>query len=188
MRGETIGIVGANGSGKTMLLRALCGLIHPSSGSVEIDGLEIGKDISFPQSVGVIIENVGLWPDYSCIDNLRMLAKIKRIIGDAEIMASIRKVGLDHSDRRPFRKYSLGMKQRLVIAQALMESPDPPLLDEPTNALDEDGAELIRSLLREEKARGATIILASHNRDDIKQLCDRVYTMRAGRLSYKEAD
>ena len=185
-KGEIVGIVGYNGSGKTMLLRAIGGLIYPDSGTLRINGELMGKDISFPPSVGMIIENVGLWPYLNGMENLRMLAKIKNIIGDREIADTIRRVGLDPEDKRHYRKYSLGMKQRLVIAQAIMESPDLLLLDEPTNALDEGGVAEVRSLIAEERARGATVILASHNRDDIEQLCDRVYTMRAGTLSERE--
>lgn len=181
-RGEVIGIIGANGSGKTMLLRAICGLIFPSSGEVRIDGKRIGSDVSFPPSVGVVLENVGLWPYDTGLENLRSLAKIKNRIGDEQIRQALLRVGLEPEDRRIYKKYSLGMKQRLAIAQAIMEAPDLLLLDEPTNALDEDGVQLIHRVILEEKERGAAVLLTSHNRGDIERLCERVFVMKAGKL------
>lgn len=181
-RGEVIGIIGANGSGKTMLLRAICGLIFPSSGEVRIDGKRIGSDVSFPPSVGVVLENVGLWLYDTGLENLRSLAKIKNRIGDEQIRQALLRAGLEPEDRRIYKKYSLGMKQRLAIAQAIMEAPDLLLLDEPTNALDEDGVQLIHRVILEEKERGAAALLTSHNRGDIERLCERVFVMKAGKL------
>ena len=186
-QGECIGIVGSNGSGKTMLLRAIAGLIKPTSGYAEIDRKIICKDISFPPSIGIVIENVGLWPYYPGRENLLQLAEIKHLIRQTEVDAAIRRVGLDPEDKRPYQKYSLGMKQRLAIAQAVMEKPDLLLLDEPTNALDEEGITCIRQIILEEKQRGAIIVLTSHNHDDIALLCDRVYRMTDGKLAEEEA-
>ena len=176
------GFVGRNGAGKTMLFRAISGLIAPTSGSIFIDGKLLGKEISFPPSLGITIENVGLWPEFSGFKNLKMLAKINRKIDDEQIKAAIARVGLDPEDKRPVRKYSQGMKQRIVLAQALMESPELIILDEPTNALDEKGVELIRNILLEEKARGATILISSHSREDIEILCDIIYHMDGGKI------
>lgn len=182
-KGKIYGFWGRNGSGKTMLFRAVCGLIKPTSGSIVIDGKTIHRDISFPPSVGALIETPGFWPAYTGFENLKTLAGIKKMIGDSEIRAAIQRVGLDPGNRNTYKKYSLGMKQRLGIAQAIMEKPDLIVLDEPTNALDEDGVQLIRSILLEEKQRGATILIASHNSDDIDLLADQKYSMSSGRLS-----
>ena len=176
------GFVGRNGAGKTMLFRAVSGLIHPTFGKVMVNGKHLGRDISFPESIGLVIENIGLLPEFTGLKNLRMLAKIKNTITEEQIRAAIARVGLDPDDKRPVRKYSLGMKQRIILAQALMESPELLVLDEPTNALDQDGVELIRAILLEEKARGATILIASHSREDIELLCDTIFRMDAGRI------
>lgn len=187
-QGRTLGFVGANGSGKTMLFRAIAGLMHVE-GNVAVGGKTIGKEISFPPSMGIVIENVGLWPDLTGKKSLQILAEVRGIAKEEAICRSIERVGLDPQDKRPFKKYSLGMKQRIVLAQALMEEPELLILDEPTNALDESGIRRLRDILREEKARGATILLASHNKDDISELCDAVFRMEAGRLSpVQEAD
>lgn len=182
-RGEIIGLVGANGSGKTMLLRAVGGLIFPDKGEVLIDGARLHKDMSFPKSVGMVLENVGMWSYQTGFENLRTLADIKKQISDDEIRSALERVGLDPSDRRTYRKYSLGMKQRLAIAQAIMEKPDMLLLDEVTNGLDEDGVEQVYHIIDEERARGAVVLLASHDRPFVDALCDRVYAMRQGSLS-----
>lgn len=171
-KGKIYGFFGHNGSGKTMLFRAICGLIKPTTGSVTINGKQLHKDISFPESVGVLIESPGFWSHYSGFGNLKILASIKNIVSDEDIKNAISRVGLSPEDDRVFKKYSLGMKQRLAIAQAIMEKPEIIVLDEPTNALDEEAVELVRSILLEEKARGATILLASHNKDDIEILSD----------------
>jgi len=173
-----------------MLFRAICGLIKPTSGTIYVLGKKLGKDISFPESLGIIIESVGFWPHYTGFQNLRFLAAIKNIITDIEIKRAIERVGLDPNDKRPYSKYSLGMKQRLGIAQAIMEKPDLIILDEPTNALDEDGISLIRNILIEEKKRGATILIASHNKDDIELLSDCKFKMEQGCVTVfsKESD
>lgn len=186
-QGGIYGFYGANGSGKTMLLRAVCGLIHPSGGEIEIFGEKLGEDRSYPANLGVIIENAGFWGEYTGLKNLQMLAMIRHSITDDEIKTAIHRVGLDPEDRRTYRKYSLGMKQRLAIAQAIMEHPSLLVLDEPTNALDEDGVALIRGVIREEQERGATVLIASHNKEDIESLCSRRFKMAEGRLRETEA-
>lgn len=181
-RGGIYGFYGANGSGKTMLFRAICGLISVSRGDVFVFGQRLGEKVSSPDSLGVVIESTGLWDDYSGIDNLRMLASIKRTIGDAEIVRALERVGLNPEDRRAFKRYSLGMKQRLGIAQAIMEYPELLVLDEPMNALDEDGRALICDVIAQERQRGATVLVASHEWDELGSLCDQRFEMHDGRL------
>ncbi|MDR2590136.1 MAG: ATP-binding cassette domain-containing protein [Oscillospiraceae bacterium] len=183
-KGTIIGLRGHNGSGKTMLLRAIAGLIKLDSGSIFIEDKHLGSDISFPPSMGLIIENVGLWNYMSGFECLSMLAKIKGLICDREVSNVIKRVGLDPTDKRKIRKYSLGMKQRLGIAQAIMEKPDLLLLDEPTIALDNEGLSLVNDILLSEKQRGATLVVASHS-EDIEDLCDNVYVMNSGSLKEK---
>ena len=180
--GNIYGFVGRNGCGKTMLFRALSGLMHIDSGRITIDGKVLHKDINVPPSIGLIIENAGLYNEFSGFKNLKLLADINKIISDIEITKAISEVGLDPNDKRPVRKYSLGMKQRLIIAQAIMESPDIIMLDEPTNALDERGVKLIRDIILREKERGALVVIASHNKEDIEILADRVYYMDGGKI------
>jgi ABC-2 type transport system ATP-binding protein len=176
---QVYGFVGRNGSGKTMLFRAICGLIS-TTGIIEMNGEVIGKDISFPSDMGLVLENIGLYPEYSGFENLKMLASICKKIDDKQIKTAILRVGLDPSDKRPIRKYSLGMKQRILLAQAIMENPKLLILDEPTNALDINGVDMIRTIIKEEKENGATILISSHNTQDIEQLCDVVVTMGNG--------
>jgi ABC-2 type transport system ATP-binding protein len=178
--GNVYGFVGRNGSGKTMLFRTLAGLIRPSSGKIYLDDKELHRDMSCLPSVGVVIENVGLYHEFTGMENLKFLAKIKNKIGDTEIRRAIERVGLDPDDKRSFKKYSLGMKQRIVLAQAIMEKPDIILLDEPTNSLDENGIELIRGIVNEERQRGALILIASHNKEDIELLCQKVFYLKNG--------
>lgn len=180
--GKVYGFVGKNGSGKTMLFRVLAGLILPTSGSVFINDKVLHKDIKGHDSLGLVIENVGLYPEFTGFKNLKILAKIKGKINDEQIEEAITRVGLDPKDNRTVRKYSLGMKQRIVLAQAIMEKPDIIMLDEPTNALDDAGIELIRTIIKEEKERGALILIASHNKEDIELLCDEKYYMSQGEL------
>lgn len=185
--GSANGFYGRNGSGKSMLFRAISGLIHPTEGTVRIFGKKIGEDISFPESMGLVIESVGFWPYYTGFENLKILASIKNIISDGDICSAIERVGLDPEDKRTYAKYSLGMKQRLGIAQAVMEKPNLILLDEPTNALDEHGVELIRNVVKEEVDRGATVLIASHNKEDLSILCSRFFKMSDGCLQETEA-
>lgn len=181
-RGKIYGFVGVNGSGKSMLFRAISGLIRPTSGTVCVFSKVLGEDVSFPESMGIVIENVGFWPEYTGLQNLRLLASIKGIVGETEIRKAMQRVGLNPEDKRTYKKYSLGMKQRLAIAQAVMESPELLILDEPTNGLDEEGVELICQVIREENARGATVLLASHNPEDIRCLCDTHFRIHEGRI------
>ncbi len=180
--GVIYGFVGRNGSGKTMLFRALSGLMKIDTGIVMLDEKTLHKDFSVLPSLGIVLENAGLYPNMTGYDNLKYLAGMKRIIGDAEIKRAIKRVGLEQNDKRLYGKYSLGMKQRLAIAQAVMEQPDVIMLDEPTNSLDEFGVEEIRRLILEEKERGALILLASHNKDDINMLVDELYTIEEGSI------
>lgn len=183
--GHVYGLVGRNGSGKTMLLRAICGLIFPDSGKVIIDGKQLHKDISFPESCGIIIENTDLLPNFSAFDNLKMLSEIKNTANDNMIKSAIKSVGLDPDSKKKVKTFSLGMKQRLSIAQALFEDPDILLLDEPTNALDEDGVNDVRRILLEQKKKNKLIIIASHNKEDISLLSDIVISVSNGRFQRK---
>jgi ABC-2 type transport system ATP-binding protein len=180
--GGIYGFYGHNGSGKTMLFRAISGLIHPTSGEVSVFGKKIGTDVSFPESLGIVIESVGFWPYNNGYQNLETLASIRGKIGPEEIRNALIRVGLDPADKRPYSKYSLGMKQRLGIAQAVMEKPQLILLDEPTNAIDEDGVEKIHTVIQEEQKRGATILIASHISSDLRLLCSRFFKMNDGEL------
>ena len=186
-KGKIYGIKGKNGSGKTMLLRAICGLIKPTEGLVRVSGKQIGKDVTFPDSVGVLIENPGFIPSLSGYDNLKMLADIKGLIGKEEIEEAMEKVGLEKSCfKKKYKTYSLGMKQKLGIAAAIMESPELILLDEPTNALDEESVRKLLDILKEEKERGACIILASHDMEELTLLSDIIYIMEEGRVRKAE--
>lgn len=178
--GHIYGLVGRNGSGKTMLLRAICGLIFPDEGQIFIDGKQLHKDISFPESCGVIIEKTELLPSFTAFDNLKILSKIKNTANDKMIKSAIESVGLDPESKVKVKAFSLGMKQRLSIAQALFEDPDILLLDEPTNALDDHGITDVRKLLTNEKEKGKTIIIASHNKEDISVLADHVISVSDG--------
>ena len=178
--GKIYGIYGHNGSGKTMLLRAIAGLLVPDSGSVVIDGKVLHKDMSFPPSIGIVIENMNLLPQYNAFDNLKILGKIKKTATDEDITTALERVGLK-SDLK-VKKFSLGMKQRLNIAQAVFEKQKIILLDEPTNALDEDAVQLIYKIIREEKTRGATIIVATHHKEDLKEVCDVILKIAEGKI------
>lgn len=182
------GLYGANGSGKTMLMRAIAGLMKIDGGHVIIDGSEIGKDQDFPDSIGFIIENPSFLNTYTGFDNLKLIAELKRIADDKAICDALERVGLDPKDKRKFKKYSLGMKQRLGIAAAIMEKPELIVLDEPTNALDEDAVELLINILKEEKSRGALIILACHDFEFMSQVADRIFYLKAGRLCKERTD
>lgn len=178
--GKIHGIVGNNGSGKTVLMKCICGFLSPTEGRVVVDGRTIGKDVDFPENIGIIIETPGFLPGLTGIKNLKVLASLKRKIGDEEIRNVIRKVGLDPDLKKPVSKYSLGMRQRLGIAQAIMEDPSILILDEPFNGLDKNGVMQMRKLIKELREEGKTIILASHNQADIDELCDTVCEMDAG--------
>lgn len=178
--GEMIGLQGVNGSGKTMLLRLISGLIYPTKGHVLIDGKMLGSDLEFPPSIGFLIENPTFLPQYTGAENLQMLSSLHQMMPTAQIESVLQRVGL-HDTK--YKKYSLGMKQRLGIAAAVFEQPDIILLDEPTNALDESGITMLENVIQDETSRGATIVMASHDMNFLHHCCSKIYTMRAGTLS-----
>ncbi|MDR0514819.1 MAG: ATP-binding cassette domain-containing protein [Coriobacteriaceae bacterium] len=180
--GTIVGIRGINGSGKTMLLRSIAGFIKPTTGTVVIDGKELWRDLDFPESIGILIENPAFLGAYSAFDNLRLLASIKGAIDQDALKDCTASVGLDPASRKKYRKFSLGMKQRLGIAAAIMEQPDIILLDEPNNALDLDGIALLKDLLLKEKERGASILLACHDNEFLQEVADEVFFLDAGRI------
>lgn len=182
-KGKIHGLIGRNGSGKTMLLKCICGFVRPTDGEITVDGKRIGKDCDFPDSVGIIIETPGFIPYYSGYKNLKLLADLNKKINGNEIKKSMEQVGLDPNLKRHVRKYSLGMRQRLGLAQAIMENPEILILDEPMNGLDKDGVEDIREYLKSYRDQGKTIIIASHSAEDIEILCDTVCEMNKGILS-----
>ena len=183
--GKVYGLRGKNGSGKTMLMRAICGLITPDSGIIDIDGKILGKDISFPESIGVLIENPSFIGNYTGFKNLKVLASIQNRIGDEQIRKALEDIGLDPDDKRTYRKYSLGMKQKLGIAAAVMENPDIIILDEPINALDDVSVEKVHDILEEQKKRGAVIIIACHDKEELDQLSDEIIEISDGRIINK---
>lgn len=185
--GKIYGIVGRNGSGKTMLFRVLSGLIKCSEGKVYFDGRELKKDFAVLPNLGILIENTEMYPEFTGYYNLKLLADIRKKIGKAEIQRTMFRVGLDPADKRIVRKYSLGMRQKLALAQAIMEKPDILLLDEPTNGLDEIAVDKIRTILMQEKERGALIVITSHNREDIVRLSDEVYRISDGYVRKEKA-
>ncbi len=180
--GTIYGLIGRNGSGKTMLLKSICGLSHITSGTILVHGKRVGEEVDIPDDIGAIIEVPGFLPDLSGYQNLKYLADIRRRIGKDEIYQAMKTVGLDPESKKKVRKYSLGMRQRLGIAQAIMENPDILLLDEPMNGLDIHGVEDVKVLLKALRNKGKTIILTSHHREDIQELCNVVYTMVDGRI------
>lgn len=182
-KGKIHGLIGRNGSGKTMLMKCICGFVRPTSGTVTIAGKQIGKDCDFPASVGIIIETPGFIPYYTGYQNLKLLADLNKKIGKEEIRSTMKKVGLDPDMKRHVRKYSLGMRQRLGLAQAIMENPDLLILDEPMNGLDKDGVADMRKYLLDLRKQGKTILIASHSADDIEVLCDTVCEMDKGILN-----
>lgn len=180
--GRVYGLYGKNGSGKTMLMRAISGLIFPTEGKVLIDNKELRKDIDFPDSIGVLLENPYFLNYYNGFDNLRLLAAIKNRISDDDIKKCLEKVGLDPNEKKKVKKYSLGMKQRLGIAAAIMEKPDILLLDEPFNAIDENSYDLIRNIINEFKALGKIVIIANHDLEELSVLCDEIVKMSNGKI------
>ena len=181
--GKIYGFQGVNGSGKTMLMRIIIGLIHPTNGSVEINGKVLGRELEFPESIGFLLENPAFLDRYSGYSNLKLLAEIQNNISDAEIKEVLSLVGLnEEASKKKYRKYSLGMKQRLGIAAAIMENPDILILDEPFNGLDKDSVKEMRSLLLSLRDAGKLILLASHNPLDISLLCDSAFEIDRGML------
>ncbi|MFD1902344.1 ABC transporter ATP-binding protein [Enterococcus termitis] len=180
--GHVYTIVGENGSGKTMLLRAMSGLIRIQEGSITYNDKILGKDFDFLPRLGLIIEHEGLEPTLSAFDNLKLLSEINKVASEKDIDDALTKVGLDPKDRRPVKKYSLGMKQKLIIAQAIFENPNVLLLDEPTNGLDDEAISSFYKLIKEFKSNGKIIVIASHNKKDIEELCDSIITIKDGRI------
>lgn len=180
--GKIYGIYGYNGCGKTMFLRSIAGLLILDQGQVIIDGKELNKDVSFPESTGIVIEHMELLPNYTALENLKILSKIKKTASDDDMKKALEKVGLQPDSSQKVKKFSLGMKQRLNIAQAIFEGQKILLLDEPTNAIDEKGIELIYNLLRSLKNQGATIIIASHHKEDLNELCDVTIKIEKGMI------
>lgn len=181
--GHIYGIIGRNGSGKTVLLKCICGFLKPTTGVISVNHKIVGKDIDFPENLGFIIETPGFLLNYSGYKNLKYLASIREKIDSNEIKESMSLVGLDSADKKHVGKYSMGMRQRLGIAQAIMEKPDILVLDEPMNTLDKNGVEEMRRLFLKMKSEGKLILLTSHNREDIEILCDEVYEMEEGILN-----
>jgi ABC-2 type transport system ATP-binding protein len=182
-KGKIHGVVGNNGSGKSVFFKCICGFLLPEEGEIFIGGKRIGKDVDFPESVGIIIEAPGFLPNFSGFKNLKLLAALRGNITDEKIRDMIALVGLDPKSKKHVGKYSLGMKQRLGIAQAIMEDPDLLILDEPFNGLDKHGIAEMRELIKGLGKEGRTILIASHNQTDIEMLCDTVHEMDAGTLS-----
>ncbi len=185
-RGMIHGLIGRNGTGKTVLMKCIAGLVPVTSGKITVDGKQIGKDIEMPPSLGAIIETPGFLPNYNGFTNLKFLASIRGVAGDKEIRVAIKRVGLDPDSPKWVSHYSLGMRQRLGIAQAIMEDPDLLILDEPMNGLDNQGVADMRKLFNRLRSEGTTIILATHNPYDVDELCDTVYEMDGGILTALE--
>ena len=181
--GEIHGIAGRNGSGKTMLMKCICGFIRPTAGRIVVDGNQVGRDVDFPPDLGLLIETPGFIPYYSGLKNLELLAAVNRRASKERLNACMELVGLGDAKGKRVSRYSMGMRQRLGIAQAIMENPRLLILDEPLNGLDEQGVEDIRALLLDLKGQGKTILLSSHNGEDIDLLCDSVCKMAGGVLT-----
>lgn len=184
--GKIYGLIGRNGSGKTVLLKSICGFVLPTSGEVRVQGQQVGKDVDFPTDIGFIIESPGFLARESGLQNLMHLASIRGKASAEDVRQSMYTVGLDPDLRKPVGKYSMGMRQRLGIAQAIMENPNILILDEPMNGLDNQGVTDIRQVLMQLKASGKTILIASHFQEDIDLLCDEVYEMDAGIIKRKK--
>ncbi|MCR5392579.1 ABC-2 type transport system ATP-binding protein [Olsenella sp. KH3B4] len=182
-RGGIYGFSGINGSGKTMLFRAISGLIHLTSGEIDVFGQRIGDDVDFPRSLGLVLETTGFWDESTGMKNLLMLASIKEVVGKREVRKALERVGLDPDDKRPFSTYSMGMRQRLTIAQAIMEAPELLILDEPTNALDVEGIETVSRIVREEHERGCTVLVSCHNEPALEALFEREWRMVDGHVA-----
>ena len=180
--GKIYGFQGINGSGKTMLMRCIIGLIHPTSGCISINGKFLGKDIEFPESVGFLLENPAFLDGYTGIENLRMLTKLNSNLTDTELNTILDKVELTDAGNKKYKKYSLGMKQRLGIAAAVMEHPDILILDEPTNALDTNGINIVKDIIVSERNRGALVIISCHDTDLLINLSDEIFRLQAGQL------
>lgn len=185
-KGQICGVIGRNGSGKTMLMKCICGFVKPTEGRIQVDGQVIGTDTDFIRDAGIIIETPGFIPNYSGFKNLQLLASIQNKIDTGRIREVMEMVGLEPDMKRSVKKYSLGMRQRLGLAQAIMENPDVLILDEPFNGLDKEGVAEMRKYLLQLKDEGKAIMVCSHSSEDIAVLCDRVYEMDHGKLTLME--
>lgn len=181
-QGYIYGFKGINGSGKTMLMRCICGLVRPTVGEIYIKGKKLGKDIEFPPSIGALIENPGFIEHYNAMDNLRELAMIKNNIGEEQICAILNEVGLEPNDKKKVKKYSLGMRQKLGIAVAFMENPELLILDEPFNALDSASVERVKDMIIKRKKEGATIIISCHDKEYLESLSDKIFEIENGKI------
>jgi ABC-2 type transport system ATP-binding protein len=179
-RGKTYAFLGRNASGKTMLFRIISGLILPTSGTVEVFGQKVSEKQIFPKNMGVVIEAVGLWKHLTGYENLKLISEIRCVASKNDIRTALSRVGLDPDDKRKYSAFSMGMRQKLAIAQAIMEKPELLILDEPSNGLDEDSISFFQSLIREEQARGVTCLIATHQVEDIKGLYHEAYRMKDG--------
>lgn len=182
-KGKIYGLQGKNGCGKSMLMRVICGLVLPTSGRIMIDGEELGKELSFPESIGVFIEKPGFLDAYSGFQNLSMLASIKKKIGGREIKQTLKRVGLEDVMHKKYKKYSLGMKQKLGIAAVIMEQPDIVILDQPANALDEKSEQRLWQIVKEEKERGALVIISCHTSEVLEEISDEIFKMDQGQIT-----
>lgn len=180
-KGKIYGFKGKNGSGKTMLFRAICGFIN-TEGTIIVNGKEIGKNGVYPENVGVLLENPGFLSNYSGFKNLKYLADINKKVDSDKIIKTMKEVGLNPSEKKAYKKYSLGMKQKLGIAQAIMEDQDIIILDEPCNALDEESVKKINILINKLKEEGKIILISSHNKDELESICDEIYTIDCGTI------
>lgn len=180
--GSIYGVIGPNGSGKTMLLRAIAGLIRPTSGKVYIDDKQLHKELSFPPEMGILIEKPELLNHLTGMENLMLLAGIRNVISKDQIKAYMKSFGLDPASKKTVKKYSLGMKQKLGIIQAIMEAPELMILDEPFNALDEATVQMLYKMFKEYKEAGKLLILTSHHREDIEMLCDKIIKLQEGKV------
>ena len=180
--GKIYGFQGKNGSGKTMLMRAICGLIKIDSGVIDINGEILHKDIQFPSSIGVLIENPAFLNNFTGFNNLKLLAEVQGDVKDEDISDALSAVGLDVYDTRTYKKYSLGMKQKLGIAAAIMGSPDIIILDEPINAIDENGVTKVRNILQDIKRKGKIVVIACHDKEELEQLSDEILQIENGRM------
>lgn len=180
--GKVFGFRGINGSGKTMLMRLIAGLIYPTKGQITVDNKILGRDINFPENMGLLIENPAFLDNYSGFANLKLLSSIQDKIDDKQIRRTLERVGLEPDSKKKYKKYSLGMKQKLGIAAAVLEKPELLILDEPANALDEEGVERLKKIVQEEKERGALIILSCHDASFLEEMSDVIYLLQDGKL------
>jgi len=180
--GKVFGFRGINGSGKTMLMRLIAGLIYPTKGQITVDNKILGRDINFPENMGLLIENPAFLDNYSGFANLKLLSSIQDKIDDKQIRRTLERVGLEPDSKKKYKKYSLGMKQKLGIAAAVLEKPELLILDEPANALDEEGVERLKKIVQEEEERGALIILSCHDAYLLEEMSDVIYLLQDGKL------